>query len=46
MVCAGMQVRALVQDMRCGLQVDIREVQHYMTAPGGFHTHALERDYG
>jgi len=39
-----LQVRALVQDLRVkGLTVDIQELRRYMNAPGGFHTHALEK---
>jgi len=42
-----LQVRALVQDMRSGkVQVDLQELRHYMKAPGGFHTGALERETG
>lgn len=45
-VCVCLQVRALVQDMRQGLKVDLADIKHYLTAPGGFHVGALERELG
>jgi hypothetical protein len=43
----ALQIRALIQDLRrASLQVDIQDLRKYLTAPGGFHTHALERESG
>jgi hypothetical protein len=41
------QVRSLLADLRQPLlQVDIQDIRKYMQAPGGFHTHTLEKDMG
>lgn len=41
------EVRALIQDLRSHkVVVDIQELRHYMTAPGGFHKGALEKEVG
>jgi uncharacterized protein YneF (UPF0154 family) len=42
-VCFLLQLKFLVSDLRDRLPINIADIRHYMTAPGGFHTHCLQR---
>jgi hypothetical protein len=37
------QLKFLVSDLRYRLPINIADIRHYMTAPGGFHANCLQR---
>jgi hypothetical protein len=38
-----LQLKMLISDLRDRLPISISDIRHYITAPGGFHTHCMDR---